>query len=267
MKADLHTHSIFSDGTLSVQELIELGIQKGLNYLCITDHDSFAGSREAQQTNKDINIIIGIELSTYSNGESVHILGYFKDFQRTKDLNQFLQKQVVLRKKRAFAIVTKLKSEFNIDLNPDFIKNLNSITRGSIGRELVTQGFVSNKNEAFKNMIGNNCPCFIPSTKLSVGAGIKMIHEAGGLAVLAHPMLLTKNDPFTLLKKRFDGVETIYPNHADKILQYRTYAQKLKIFVTAGTDFHSHDDGKHGNIGDLWLEGKDLEIFLNKLYK
>ncbi|MFA6628049.1 MAG: PHP domain-containing protein [Bacilli bacterium] len=267
MKADLHCHTTFSDGKFTVQEVLTYASQRGLDYLSITDHDTFAGSRVACAIPTRLKIIIGIELSTYLNDESVHILGFFNNWKQVESLQPFLDKQIQKREDRAYRMIENLKVMHGLHLNPAFLKKLNSITRGSIAREMINQQLAGDHKEVFTKYLGDDCPAYIPSTKVSTQKGIDLIHQCGGLAVLAHPMNLKKNDPVTIIKLGVDGLEAIYPRSQDQEGLYRQMAKDHGIFITAGNDFHALNDTKHGAIGDLVLSGRDLDIFLGALYE
>lgn len=262
MKADLHMHTNFSDGKYSPSELLDLAINNNLDIVSITDHDTFDGVLEAITLKKDIRIILGIELSTYHNDESVHVLGYFKDLEQVKLMNEKLQDQIRKRKERAIEMLDKLEELFNIRLDRGFVDEVTSVTRGTIAREIIKQGYQYTHSQIFAKMLGDDCPAYIPSSKMETKYGVNLIHEHGGLAVLAHPMELKKNDPRDLLELGFDGVEAKYPTHLDEEQKYRGIAKEYNLFITSGTDFHNFNDGKHGNIGQTYLDKKDLEIFL-----
>lgn len=265
MKADLHTHTDFSDGKLSVEDLVNAAIKHQLDYLSITDHDTFDGVKKAAMLDKNINIIYGIELSTFRNNESVHILGYFKSLKYIEAMEPILYNQLFKRKGRAHKMLDLLKVHFNIDLNRDFIENTESITRGTIAREIINQGYPYTYKFVFDTMIGDDCPAYIPSSKLDTETGINLIKECKGLAVIAHPMELNKNNPEDIIKLGVNGLEAIYPTHRDKENIYRALANKYNLFITGGTDFHAYNDGRHGNIGETYLSGKDLDNFLKVL--
>ncbi len=265
MKADLHSHTNYSDGKYSPNELLDYAINNNLDIISVTDHDTFSGVKEAVTLNKQIRVILGIELSTYLNDESVHILGYFKNLDNVEKLEPILDNLINKRKSRAVEMLDKLEELFNIKLDRSFIKDVQSVTRGTIAKEIIKQGYPYSNKEIFTKMIGDDCPAYIPSTKMDTKYGIKLIKEAGGLAVLAHPMLLKKNNPEEIISFGVDGIEAIYPNQQDKENIYRKLAKDNGIFITGGTDFHYFNDGRHGNIGQTYLSGKDLEVFLEKL--
>ncbi len=267
MRADLHCHTNFSDGKFTVQEVLTYAEARGLNYLAITDHDTFDGSRVASTLSTSIKLIIGIELSTFYNDESVHILGYFKNWSQVEALQPFLDDQIIKREQRAYKIIDNLQVMHGLQMNTAFLKKLNSITRGSIAREMIRQKLATDNKEIFSKYLGDHCPAYIPSTKVSTQKGIELIHACGGLAVLAHPMNLRKTNPIDILKMGVDGLEAIYPTGIDKEGFYRQMAKDYGLFITAGNDFHALNDYKHGNIGELVLSNSDLDIFLGALYE
>lgn len=267
-KADLHMHTTYSDGAYPLEQLINLAKSKNLNYISITDHDTLIGSREAytKYNSDELKIIVGIELSTDRNGESIHVLGFFKNADNLDELDKFLADQRQMRKVRAEKIKNALYEHFQIVLDMSFSEKLYSITRGSIANEIIKQGHPYTKQQIFDLMIGEGKPAYYPSTKLDTKDAIKLIHKHQGYAVLAHPTLVRRNNIEELVKLGFDGIEAVYPrNKSGDEEVYRMLAKKYNLFITAGSDFHDFDDGQHGNIGDVTLSGEDLEIFLNKL--
>lgn len=267
MRADLHSHTIFSDGDLSVKELLTRAKKNNVDILAITDHDCFEGSEEGLSICKDMNIrvIYGIELSTKRNGESIHVLGYYNHLLKDGEFYNMLVKQRMNRKERAYKILKLLKEKFNIDLNSDFINNRHSITRGTIANEIVKQFPIYNKKDIFARILGDECPCYIPSTRLTTEDGIKMINESGGMSVIAHPCLYNKNDIEDLLKLGVKGIEAVYPRAENRETKFRDLARKYNVLVTGGSDFHRPNDLGHGDVGDSIIKDQDLKKFLKVL--
>ena len=268
MRADLHSHTIYSDGSFTIPQIINRAKERGMDILAITDHDTFNGAKIAYEMGPKmgLKVIYGMELSTERNGESIHILCYFSKVQDDNNiLVSALENQRKNRKARAYEMGKLLKEHFNIDLDMSFVEERESITRGTIGDELFKQGFVARKKEAFTKMIGGGCPAYIPSTKLSTEEGIKLIKEAGGLCVLAHPCLYKKNDIEELIKLGVEGIEAVYPNNENSETKYRDLARKYNLLVTGGSDFHMDNDYKHGNVGTSYIKDEDLRMFLRVL--
>ena len=265
MRGDFHIHTIYSDGVYTPEEIKNLA--SDLDYIAITDHDVLSGALEAYHLQAEKpKIIVGVELSTQMNDESIHILGYFNHLSRIDELNSFLINQRSMRYQRALKMKELLLTHFQIDLNMEFAKKIESVTRGTIANQIIAQGYPYTKEEIFQKMIGHGCVAYLPSTKMTTQYGIKLIKENGGLAVLAHPILLRKTRVEEIINLGIDGIEAIYSkNSSEDTDKYKKIARDYQLFITAGSDFHSPHDHKHGEIGEVVLEGKDLEIFLNKL--
>lgn len=270
-KADLHGHTVNSDGELTVLEIIEEAKNKGLDIYAITDHDCFNGADEAYFLSKKsdigINIIYGIELSTHRNGESVHILGYFKDRIENTPLNELLINQARLRKERAYRMFDLLEEKFGIVLDRREIEIRPSTTRGTIAKLIIDAGYNYSKGEIFSKLIGVDCPCYLPSSKLETKEGIRIIKESGGIAVLAHPCLLEHNYVEDIINMGIDGIEAIYPSVKNRETKYRDLARKNGLIITGGSDFHAHQDKKHAEIGSCVIKGREVKEFLIRLNK
>ena len=142
MRGEFHIHTTYSDGALNVDEILKF-LKGKLDYFSITDHDYIDGSIEAFNKAKDYNLkaIIGVEVSTYLNDESVHILGYFKDDKDLEPLKEKLAFIASERVKRLYIIKSRLMEYFNIDLDVTNLLQKHTITRGSIAREIISQGY------------------------------------------------------------------------------------------------------------------------------
>lgn len=267
MRADLHMHTTYSDGALLVSELLDLNIVRGNNIVAITDHDCLDGYKEAVTLNKDIQLVCGLELTTRYNDESIHILGYFKNIKDAFPMEDFLEERIKRRKERAYLILQKLQETYNIKLNPEFIEKTKSVTRATILQEILQAKYPYTRKQIFSEMIGEGCPAYVPSSKIHTRDGIKMIQNCGGIAVIAHPMEIKKSDVEEIIAFGVDGIEAVYAAHLEQEIKYRELAKKHNLLITAGTDFHRFQDGKHGEIGDAYLTGLDLEKFLKALYE
>ncbi len=267
MRADLHSHTIYSDGSLDVSDLLKRAKEHNIDILAITDHDCFEGSEIGYNIAKDyqIRVIFGLELSTKRNDESIHVLVYFSHPLKSGKFYDMMKEQRLERKRRAYKMLSLLKEHFNIELNDKFIEEKNSVTRGTIAEEICKQYPIYNKKEIFKTMIGDGCPCYIPATHLSTEEGIKLIIEAGGMPVLAHPCLYKKNDIEEIVKLGVKGIEAVYPSGKDKETKFRDLAKKYNILVTGGSDFHRVNDLGHGEVGDCYIKDLELRKFIRVL--
>ncbi|MGG7212366.1 PHP domain-containing protein [Clostridium nigeriense] len=257
-KCDLHTHSICSDGRFKPEEIIQMANERNLDYISLTDHDTLSGINDAMEEAKKLNVnfIPGIELSTEYNGESIHVLGFFnKETYNNPKLNSILEEFKEKRISRAYKIVENLKKFHNIelDINKVLSNGKDTIARPHIAKAIIDAGYPYNHDYIFKNFIGNDCPAYVPSTKLSTIDGIKLLKEFNALVFLAHPVLVKKTPVEDLLKLGFDGLEAIYykntPSDTDKFLDL---AMKMNLYISCGSDCHGiPSDISHGNVGDV----------------
>lgn len=273
LKADLHLHTTASDGKLTPVELVALAHKKGLNLIAITDHDTTDGVDLALSAaeNLSIRVISGIELSTQHNGETVHILGYFKsDNYKDETFQKYLQDMKNHRIYRGKEMVNRLKEYFDISLDYErLMKEAKGvIARPHIARAIIEAGYNYSWEYIFDKLIGSNSPAYVPNKKLSTEDGIKLLKSVNALVVLAHPVLVKKTPCEELLKLDFDGMEAIYPlNTEEDTRNFINLALNKQLLITAGSDYHGGDAGdtKHGYIGKVSYEEAYLTEFLKAL--
>lgn len=242
---DLHTHTYFSDGTLSADALLAEAKKAGLAALAITDHDTVQALerisvRAAQES--DIEVVPGIELSAEHERREVHILGYYIDTRSPR-----LQEQLAVLKKnrieRVYTIIEKLK-ELGVSLSPESVfsvsKDAVTVGRMHVARALVREKISPDINAAFQKYIGDYAPAFVLGFKISPQEAIQLIRDSGGIAVLAHPYLLRDDEfIFTLIKCGLQGIEVYYPEHSQSQINfYRHLAEEHGLVVTGGSDYH-----------------------------
>lgn len=273
-KGDLHIHSKYSDGKFSINDLLDMYKKNQYDIVSITDHDTLEGSREAIEYGKliGIKVIAGIEISTKHNGEEVHILGYFKDKDcRRKEMIEFAKKKEQDRVNRCKIIVDSLKKYFNIDINGDELlgKNKGMIGRPHIAKEIIRAGYEKNMDDVFEKYLGNDSPAYTPSSILSVQEGIDLLRNNNATIVLAHPVLIKKTKIEDLLNKfEFDGMEAIYGmNSQDDTAKFIDMCKQYKLLITGGSDFHDFNISGHSNIGDISIDSKNIENFLEFIEK
>lgn len=250
---DLHVHSTVSDGSYTPAELVNLCCEAGLSSFALTDHDCTAGFEEARKeaekltnTGKTIKVIPGVEISTGYNGRDIHILGLFID-PDCPDLNKALQLTDERRDKRNNEMIKRFRNA-GIDITheeltfgcPDTI-----ITRGHFSRLLVSKGYAKDYKDSFDRYLNPSSPFFVAREYLEIHETICLIKEAGGVPVLAHPLLYkyNKNQVDELVKNFAEcgglGIEAIYSsNSPDDEIYVRSLAQKYSLAISGGTDFH-----------------------------
>lgn len=261
---DLHVHSNCSDGTFSPSQLVEYALEKGLQAIALTDHDTTEGIEEARAAaqNTSLQVIPGIELSTAFWGRDIHILGLNIDPENTyfqEKIKAFQQE----REQRNRTMISRMQKEGLRITWQDMTDNFpDSIwTRAHFARFLADTGQVHTLTEAINRFLGDHAPCFVPRNKVTPFEAVKMIHQGKGKAVLAHPLLyhLTEEQleelVQSLVQSGLDGIEAIYSTNTglDEV-RMRQLAKKYGIFITGGSDFHgsnkpSIDLGKgRGNL-------------------
>lgn len=275
-KGDFHLHTTASDGRFSPKELVNMASKENIDIMSITDHDTISGVLEAVVEGKKlgIKVIPGLELSTLYYKENIHILGYFNDItQIDYKLKDYLKDMNEYRTYRGKKIVENLDKFFNIKLNYEKILDHAEgiIARPHIAKAIIGAGYNYKWDYIFKNFIGENSPAYVPNKKLSTEEGIKILREHNALVVLAHPILIKNIDVAELLNMPFDGIEAIYSmNEPNDTKNFKALAKKHNKIITAGSDFHgmTKEDSKHAlKIGQVFLEEKDIKIFLEKLKK
>jgi len=243
--ADLHLHTIFSDGTFTPQDLISESARCGLSAIAVVDHDTVLGIEPTIKIAKpkNIEVLAGIELSAEYDGLEVHILGYLIDYKR-KDLINKLEFLKGNRIERIYKIVDKLKN-MGVMLEAESVLDIargGTVGRLHVARAMVRAGLVSSTAEAFRKYIGDKCPAYICNFRFSPIEAIKLIKEVGGIPVLAHPSTLHKDE---LIPKFVDcglmGLEVYYSEYTQAMVNfYLGLAKEYNLLVTGGSDCHGN---------------------------
>ena len=266
-RADLHIHSTHSDGDKNLSELIEFAKLKNVDIIGITDHDNI-GIVNDIEGNEEIKVIIGTEYSTMYNGENVHLLGYYMNNKPSEDIIKYLNKLEEERTLRAKEMLNKLDAVFDIKLDYD---ELNTLAKGSIGRphiaKLINKKYGIGIEEVFRKMIGDDAPCFIPSSEQDLISTIKFIKNNGGIAVIAHPIHYKNTTLEEFIDLDIDGIECFYPEHKKKYTKKLVeLCKKHNLVITGGSDFHNIKKFmKHGMLGDFVIEDEYIELFLERI--
>ena len=241
---ELHTHTTYSDGIFTPQQLVEKAVNAGVKALAITDHDTLNGWDEAIAAAKDYNmeIVPGVELSTVYNGRSLHILGYYPQ----RDLiEEPLNQRLAGRKRRAEEMVNNL-AKMGYPLELDHTSSNIALCRPHIASAMVKAGYVNSAQEAFENFIGENCPAYVHYEKFSAEEGISLIRDCGGIPVWAHPYLFRGGKVEEVLPVLVEaglmGIEVFHPHHGNnKVNHLKAFCQQYNLLMTGGTDYHGYD--------------------------
>lgn len=261
---DLHMHSTFSDGRYTPMQLVEVAASKGLAVLALTDHDSWNGVAEAQAAAArlgNIRVLTGVELGTQCENDSVHILGYHVNMS-CEPLHAKMDEMRHGRELRLTRMLAKLDGlGYHIEVEACDPKN-RAVGRPHVAKALVAAGYFNTVQEVFDALLHRGGPAYVPQPKLAPEEAVQLIHEAGGIAVLAHPSELSDGTlPERLLRAvPFDGVEVYHPS-ADKKAQAKwlQLAQELQLLVGGGSDFHAIPDRYPTELGVWQVHYEDVK--------
>jgi predicted metal-dependent phosphoesterase TrpH len=249
MFADLHLHTSFSDGTYAPEELASLGRQHGLAAMSLTDHDTVEGcARMAAACEREgVEFISGTELTAESGGHELHLLGYGINLNHARLLAEMARFQTV-RQNRIREMAARL-NQLGVPLQAEAVfalANCRSPGRPHVARALVQAGYCASLDEAFARFLKLHRPAWVPKTKISALDAITLIHQAGGVAVMAHPGL-NRTDQIIpeLVEAGLDGIECFHSKHtASTASHYLQMAEKHRLLVTGGSDCHGMNKGK-----------------------
>ncbi|HYL81738.1 MAG TPA: PHP domain-containing protein [Candidatus Acidoferrum sp.] len=236
-------HSQASDGLLPPADLVRAVLGAGIQVFSLTDHDTVDGLAEveAQAVAARLRFVPGIELSAFWKRVEFHFLGYFLD-PKGEPLLAFLRTTREARRTRLLAMVNRLWA-LGIAVDVGEVMGLaqdGNVGRPHLARVLMRQGVVSSTDEAFDRYLGTGKVAYVPRPDVTVQDAIRVIHEAGGVASLAHPGLTNRDDAIPdLVAAGLDALEAYHPKHPPGLVRhYRKMAERLVLLVTGGSDFH-----------------------------
>lgn len=249
MFADLHLHTNCSDGTYSPEELAGHGRRLGFAALGLTDHDTVEGCAPMAGAcaAAGIEFIPGTELTAECEGYELHVLGYLVDTQNRKLLSEIARFQAV-RQNRIREMVARL-NRLRVPLAADAVfalANCRSPGRPHVARALVQGGHCATLDEAFDRFLKRHRPAWVPKAKMSAREAIELVHQAGGLAIMAHPGL-NRTDAVIpeLIAAGLDGLECFHTKHSEAMTEhYLSLAHRFDVLVTGGSDCHGFSKGR-----------------------
>lgn len=254
-KADLHAHTTASDGTFSPRELVALAKKNGLRAVAITDHDTTNGLLEAITAGKElgVEVVPGIELSTTFEGKEVHVLGYYYD-PTDEELIALTDRMREDRLNRLDKMIARLQ-EGGIAITKEEVlaEAQGAVGRPHIARVLIRKGYVQDLPEAFDRYLGAGKLGYVPRLKVTPEDAVRLIVQAGGSPVVAHPGLVGKDYLFdTLVPLGLVGLEAHHPDHPlEKRDHYEQLASQHGLLVTGGSDFHGAGAEHRGELGSV----------------
>jgi len=261
---DLHLHSTYSDGTLSIKEIVEYASTQHLAAISLTDHDCIAGIREITELagKVGLEVVPGVEISSLVETSDIHVLGYFIDYSNT-ELNERLEEIRLIRIERAKKIVQRLNDKgvvLRFERVLEFARGY-CIGRPHIAQALVAEEHVNSFTEAFDRYLGNHTEFYIPVQKLNPAEAIALIKCAGGVSVLSHPHVTDRNDLLEqFIKDGLDGIEVYSPKMTYRQFNfYRQFCHKYNLLETGGSDCHGPRFNDTMSIGSTKTPYRFLE--------
>lgn len=268
MKVDLHLHTDASDGALPPSEVVARADAAGLRLIAIADHDTTAGVRPAAQAaaDLDVEVVPAIEISASHRERDIHVLGYLID----PDAPGLAEHSATARARRAERIREMIRrlEELGVTVDYDDVvaeagPNAQALARPHLARVLWNQGDVSSVAQAFDRYIADDGPAYVPVHALDVPGAIARIHQAGGIAVWAHPpMPLLGGALEEFVDAGLDGIECYRPRVSPPDLnRLLNKARQHDLIVTGGSDWHGE---WHGDLGSFYVDSDVLTDFLHR---
>lgn len=266
---DLHIHTTASDGSYSLDEVLEAYYRKGFKAIAITDHDTVdAFNNFSADFYKEMRVIKGTEISSRFAGREVHILGYDIDYgnENLLRLLNSIKKSRIERAKKIIALLQGNDIEIDFSEVKELVGGENIVGRPHIAQALVKKGIVSHQQQAFDRYIGDNGFAYVSKIDIPPLEVINAIHNAGGFAVLAHPYKSINLEDIHYFKRAgIDGIETYYYDHSpSQIKRLEAICRDMDLISTGGSDFHGY--GRREDLGSYQGNFKMFEN-INKLLK
>ena len=265
---DLHMHSTASDGVMAPAAVVAAARRAGLAAIALTDHDTLQGVPEARAAGDalGVRVVAGVELSAHEGDRELHVLGLH--LTRLSALEDRLTTLRTTRRARAAQIVDKLRA-LGVPIDLDAVwreAGDGAVGRPHIARVLIANGWAKDHRDAFDRLIGSGKPAYVPKQRLPLAEAVQMLHDAGGLAVIAHPGPDGSRSRLEMYKRiGFDGVEVRHPSHSvEDIARLGTLAEYLGMVPSGGSDWHGAVEGPR-TIGNMrvpfaWLERQDAAV-------
>lgn len=267
-RADLHTHTLASDGTCTPTENVRYAKEAGLAAVAITDHDTVAGITEALEAGKElgVEVVPGVEISTIANGQDIHVLGFFIPYENEAFQAELAKLRDTRHERNKLMIARLQELGFPITLEKVYARKMGTdknIGRPHIAEELMELGVVSSMEEAFAKYLGKGGAAYVNPPRISPLEAIQLIKRFGGAAVLAHPGLYDDDDLVEeIIVYGLDGIEVYHPDNSEQQRKrYLELASDYGLVVTGGSDFHGWrgEEPFHSMLGSSTADVGELE--------
>ncbi len=265
---DLHTHSDYSDGTSSPEEVFHAALKNGVQIYALTDHDTTDGIPTVAKICQEHQVLFtcGVEISTRDH-DHLHLIGYNVDITRP-EFQAFLANNRQKRRTRIQQIILQL-NQAGIELTEGevFSRAPNTISRAHVADALKAKKYAQTRQDAFRKYLVPGQPGYVPSAGVSALEAIAHIKKAGGMAVLAHPGLTIGHWDFPAWTEAgLEGIEVFYPGHTYSLKQdLLSLASKYGLVATAGSDYHGPRGGRITTPG-MQIPQNHYDKLLRKLF-
>ena len=257
---DLHSHTLHSDGDRSPAQLFAEAKTAGVEVLAVTDHDTVFGLEECRVASEAVGVrfVTGIELSCEFHGREVHVLGHFID-PRAPALEQMASGMLAERRERMEKMIALAQQMGFSGVTMERVVAASggeNLGRPHLARALVDCGHAQSINDAFDRFLGTNGPLWVDRRRLPTAEAIRLVHEAGGTASIAHPGAngVSRQELKALAAEALDGVEAWHPEHPPNQAEaFVRWADELGLVVTAGSDYHGPGVQPDRKLGDRTL--------------
>jgi len=257
---DLHSHTLHSDGDRSPAQLFAEAKAAGVEVLAVTDHDTVFGLEECRVASEAVGVrfVTGIELSCELHGREVHVLGHFID-PRAPALEQMASGMLAERRERMEKMIALAQQMGFSGVTMERViaaSGGENLGRPHLARALVDCGHAQSINDAFDRFLVTNGPLWVDRRRLPTAEAIRLVHEAGGTASIAHPGAngVSRQELKALAAEALDGVEAWHPEHPPNQAEaFVRWADELGLVVTAGSDYHGPGVQPDRKLGDRTL--------------
>ena len=275
--ADLHLHTVASDGTQTLDQLVSRAKATALHCIAITDHDIISPDLTSRVTSmQGLEVITGVEVKAMFGDIEGELLGYFVDPTHV-GLKDLLGPLAASRDERMQRMVALCREHLNIDIDYDEVRSMSgdgNIGRPHLARVLIEKGVIENFQEAFATLIGKGCPCYYAIDKPDFRDAVRILKAAGGAVSVAHPCLMKVQDWDVFLDELaaagVDGMETVYPY--DPLARNLTIepwlmagkAEERGFLVTGGSD--DHGPGAKESLGVIRLPYEHVDALKKRAH-
>ncbi len=272
MPIDLHLHTHHSDGTFTPEEVVRRAKSLKMTTISVTDHDTLSALPAARAAaGPDLEILAGVELTVISHDRELHILGYGFS-EQDGPMRAYVQQAQDRRHNRIQRMIDRLNA-LGIEVTRAEVEQIAgpgaSVGRPHLAEALIKRGAVRSLNEAFDKYLGDHASCFVKDAILTVADAVRLIRQAGGAAILAHPHRLVEDDWIpALVADGVQGIEVYHSDHdAAAVKHYRKIAEGKNLLMTGGSDCHGFRKAKGPLIGSVHVPDSCLDQLRSVLGK